>query len=246
MNLHYFYCELCGAQLLHRDDSNKSKFPVTRCFEDNDETKNLLTVRCAECVGIPYWLIDGNPSRSYRFDADGVTIIKELNREYNDWSHGIGHLLELYISEPDDEALTFIRNAAIEIGFLVEEDINLIILAHRFLPQEWMVTPYQWNFYKDFARAIPPINPFEANERKFTVAVINDKGGRYLVIREGILPFEFAKMFHAAIQKQIERGQPTNIDEYRYRVSNLYELIMDNEVDSTLKARTLIEQIEGV
>lgn len=207
MNLHPFYCELCGAQLLHRNDLEQNKFPFTRRFEDNDETKELLTARCAECAQIPYWLKDGNPSRSRYFNADGITIIKELNREYNYWSHGIGHLLELYDSDSVD-LLSDLRNSPIEIGFLIKKDVNLIVLAHRFLPDDWNVTPYQWNFYPVYARAIPSVNPLEENERKFTVAVINERGGNYLLIREGILSLEFATEFHAAINEQIQKGKP--------------------------------------
>jgi len=242
MSINYFFCELCGTQLLHRDDSNENKFPVTRRFENNGEIETLLTVRCAECVQIPYWLTEGNPSRSYRFNADGVTILMELNREYNYWSHRIGHLLELYVSDPDDEDLAYFRNSPIEIGFLIEEDVNLIVLAHRFSPDDWMVTPYQWHFYKDSVRAVPPIKPLEEKDRKFTVAVINDKGGKYLIIREGVLPLEFATAFHNAIHKQIESGIPADIEKYRHRVNNLFELLMNNKVDSLLIGKGFIEE----
>ncbi len=240
MNIDYFFCELCGVQLLHADDGNKNKFPVTRRFETNGEIEKLLTVRCAECVQIPYRLKEGNPSRSYRFNADGVSILMELSREYNYWSHRIGHLLELYVSDPYEKDLDYFRNSPLEIGFLVEEDVNLIVLAHRFLPDDWMVTPYQWHFYRDSARAIPPINPLGEKDRKFTLAVINDKGGKYLIIRQGVLPLEFATVFHSAIHQQIERGIPADIEKYRYKVNNLFELLINNKVDSMLTAKGFV------
>ncbi len=246
MNIDYFFCELCGVQLLHADDGNKNKFPVTRRFETNGEIEKLLTVRCAECVQIPYWLKEGNPSRSYRFIADGITILMELSREYNYWSHGIGHLLELYVSDPDEEDLDYFRSAPLEIGFLVQEDVNLIVLAHRFLPDDWMITPYQWHFYQASARAVPLINPLEENNRKFTLAVVNDVGGKYLFIREGFLSFEFASAFHGAIHQQIERGIPVDIEKYRYQVNNLFELLINNKVDSMLQARTSITHNKSV
>ena len=129
--LHYFICDLCGAQLLHRDNSNDGQFPVDRRFQD-DEAKKLLTVRCAECVEIPYRLEDGTPSRAYRFNADNIHIITSFNREYNYWSAGIGHLFEFYSSDTDEESLSYFRETPFEIGFLVEEDINLIVIATAF------------------------------------------------------------------------------------------------------------------
>lgn len=240
MNISYFNCELCGVQLMHADNSNKTKFPVTRRFQDNNETKKLLTVRCAECDGIPYWLQEGNPSRAHLFNADGVTILRDLNREYNFWSYGIGHLLELYTSERDKDSLLYFRNTPFEIGFLVDEEVNLIILTHRFTDDDWMVTPYIWHAYKAFAHDIPVTNPVEENHRKFTLAIIDDKGGKYLVIRKGLMSLEFANALHATINKQIERGLPTSIDDYRSRVKNLYELLMDDNLDSKIQSKTLL------
>ena len=78
MDLSYFHCELCGSQLLQHNNFNKNKFPIVRRFKDNDETKALLTVRCAECDNIPYCLKEGNPSRSRRFNVGDISSHTKL------------------------------------------------------------------------------------------------------------------------------------------------------------------------
>lgn len=226
---------------MHMNDKIKNKFPITRRFQSNNEEKELLTVRCVECTEVPYFLEEGNPSRADLFNADIVTILRDLNREYNYWSFGIGHLFELYISTPDTDDLSFFRDSPIEIGFFVDEEVNLIVFAHRFLPDEWLITPFQWYAYGDFARAVPPAAPIEVNDRKFTVAIINQTGGKYLIVRRFILSLEFADKFHQAIQQQIGRGKPANLEEYRNKIETLYEYLFDNKVDSLLVARTLLE-----
>jgi len=241
MNKNYFLCELCGFQLMHIDSKNQNKFPVTRRFQNNDREKELLTIRCAECARIPYFLEEGNPSRARLFNADNVTILQDFNSRYNYWSYGIGHLLELYTSVTHSENINYFRQVQIELGFFVESDVNMIIFAYRLLPDEWLISPFQWCLYEDFAHAVPPLNPLEENERKFSMAVINETGGKYLVIREFILPLGFARKFHSTIHQQIERGKPDNLEEYRNKIETLYEYLIDNKVDSMLFARTLLE-----
>ena len=137
----------------------------------------------------------------------------------------------------------FFRNASFEVGFLLEPEVNLLVLAHRFVPGEWVITPFQWHAYKKFARAVPPLHPSDENNREFTIALINQKGGKYFVIRKEILPLEFAEKLHQAICKQIEEGIPPDVRKYNERVENLYELLIDDRIDSMLEARALIEKV---
>lgn len=240
MSIDYFRCEVCGAQLMYSDSANENKFPITRRFQDQVYEKGLLSVRCAECTNLPYKLEEGQPYRSHLIGRDKVHVASGCNSVYNYWPHGVGHLLEVFSSSPSNESLSFIRSTPIEVGFLVEEDVNLIIVAYRFVPHKWNVTPYLWHAYKEPARANPPDNPASEAERKFTVALVNTNGGKYLVIREGILPLEFATTFHSAIHNQIARGVPQK-QEYGARVNRLSEFLIDNRVDSMLEAKAIIQ-----
>lgn len=245
MNLHYFICELCGEQLLHATASNENKFPVVRKFEDNDQMESLLAVRCAECDRIPYSLKVGNPSRAHLYGADGVSILREIGSTYNYWSYGIGHLLELYTSVCDEDSLSYFEKQPFELGFLVDKEINLIILAYRFIGDDWFPTPYLWYAYPTFAKAIPKIDSSKNVDRRFTLALIDDNGGKYLMIRRALMSLDFAAAFQQAISEQIEKGIPEDLVTYRTRVRNLYELVMDDNFDSKLKARTVLEKLQN-
>jgi hypothetical protein len=225
--------------LLRRTDENRNKFPPVRRYENNDEVKGkLLGVRCAECDQIPYFLKEGNPSRARLFGAEGVSINRLFVAKYNYWSYGIGHLLELYEPLDGSEGLEHYRCDPLEIGFFVEEDVNLIFLAYRFLPDKWFMTPYQWARQEDFARAVPPLDPAAENDRHFTVAIVGDPGGKYAVVRKSVMNSKFASKFHAAIRRQIEAGEPRDMREYSARIESLYGFLMDDGIDSLLVAQT--------
>jgi len=131
-------CELCGFRSARRNEENRGKFPVVSAYENGDEESGkLLAVRCAECDRIPYYLKEGNPNRVRRFNTDGIPVTRCVSHNYNFWSYGIGHLLELYEPDPGAEPLDYYRLTSFEIGFFVEEDVNLILLAYRFLSENW-------------------------------------------------------------------------------------------------------------
>lgn len=242
MNLHYFICELCGEQLLHATAANGNKFPIVRRFKDDDQTKQLIAVRCAECDQIPYFLKVGSPSRAHLYGAEGVSILTDLGSTYNYWSYDVGHLLELYTSARDEDSLSYSEKQPFEIGFLVDEEVNLIILAYRFVGDDWFLTPYLWHAYPTFAKALPQADSSEVIDRQFTLALIDDKGGKYMVIRRVLMSPDFAVAFQQAISNQIEKRVPEDPAIYRTRVRNLYELVMDDDFDSKLKARTGLEE----
>jgi hypothetical protein len=147
MSIDYFRCELCGAQLMQRDSTNETKFPAVRRFKDEMAREGLLAVRCAECAELPF-----------RFDMigrDQTYVAPSCNSTYNFWPRGISHLLEVYASRPSDDYISEVRSGPVEMGFLLEEDVNLIVMAYRIGSQDWNVTPYLWHAYKEYGRGIP-------------------------------------------------------------------------------------------
>ncbi len=240
MSLDFFRCEVCGASLMFSEPGNEGKFPVTRRFHDQLHKKGLISVRCAHCAELPYRIEEGQPYRSDLIARDDVTLVTGCNSVYNYWPTGIGHLLEVFVSSPSDESLSSLKTSQIEIGFLTEDDVNLIVVAYRVLPHRWNVTPYLWHAYRETARGVPSPNPISDDERVFTIAFVDDKGGKYRAIRRTVLPKEFASDFHSAIHKQINRDVPEP-KEYGSRVDSLYELLMDDRVDSLLTAKAIIK-----
>jgi hypothetical protein len=78
MNIDYFRCGVCGAELMHRNSTNESKFPVVRRPEGLSQ-EDLLLVRCAECAELPYKLAEGEPYRSRMIGKDDVPVVVGLN-----------------------------------------------------------------------------------------------------------------------------------------------------------------------
>jgi hypothetical protein len=90
MSIDYFQCELCGEQVMHGNQSNENKFPVTRRYKDNDREEGLLSVRCQECVTQPYKLEAGQPYRSHMIGDEHVNVLTDMNGRYNCWPYGTG------------------------------------------------------------------------------------------------------------------------------------------------------------
>jgi hypothetical protein len=148
------------------------------------------------------------------------------------------YLIEAYRSRIDEETLLHYQEASIEIGFLINDEVNLIIIAYRFLPNDWNVIPYLWQAYPENSRIFPPEGPLSMLQRKFTVAVVETNGGIYRVIREGYMLDDFASAFNSAIHRQIANGLPDR-EKYKYEVEHLYEL-MDDKLDSKINAKFTI------
>jgi hypothetical protein len=239
MSVDYFRCELCGAQLMQGDPTNETKFPAVRRFRDEMAREGLLAVRCAECAEMPFRLEEGEPFRIDMIGQDETPVLTDCNSTYNYWPRGIGHMLEIYLSRPTDDYISEVRSGRVEIGFLVEEDVNLIVMAYRVSSDDWNVTPFLWHMYKEYERATPPLSPSSVDERKFTAALVDTEGGKYRAVRQGTMPQEFASSLHSAIHEQIRRGAP-DWQEYWSKVNGLYNLLIDNKVDSMLQARALL------
>ncbi len=202
--------------------------------------RDLIAVRCSQCASFPYLLEEGQPSRIDLIGHDDVTVLTDCNSEYNYYPLGIGHILEAFISDPSDERLEQMKNDPIEIGFLVKESVNLIVVAYRRGDKLFNVTPYSWLAQREWFRAVkPPLELTSETDRSFTVAYTDIKGGKYRVIRGGKMSPEFAVQFHSAIHEHIERGAP-DWDTYRLYVQNLGDLLYENKVESLLVARCWI------
>lgn len=240
MSIDYFRCELCGAQLMHRGRGNETKFPTVRRFTDEMAGEGLLAVRCAECAEMPFRLEEGQPFRINLIGREDTHVITGCNSTYNYWPRGIGHLLEVYSSDPSEDYTSALRGGSVEIGFLVEEEVNLIVMAYRVESPDWNVTPYLWHAYKEHERALPPPAPTLEEDRQFTVALVDTEGGKYRAIRNGTMPREFASSLHSAIHEQIGRGLPDR-QHYGSAVNGLYNLLIDNKLDSLLTARAYID-----
>lgn len=239
MGIDFFRCELCGTQLIQRDSTNETKFPAVRRFENELTREGLLAVRCAECAHLPYRLEEGQPYRINLVGRDETYVIPSSNSTYNYWPPGIGHVLEVYRSSPSDNLVSAVRSGPLEVGFLMEEDVNLIVVAYRIGPNGWNVTPYLWHAYKDYQRGTPTPNTSTEEELKFTVALVDTEGGKYRAIRVGLMSLELASSFHSSIHEQIRRGIPER-RAYHSRVNGLYNLLIDDKVDSMLTARGFI------
>jgi hypothetical protein len=235
MPVHYFRCDLCHAEVANANVANQGKFPVTRRFEDNDSETGLIAVRCAECADLPYRLEEGQPYRVRSIGEGDVTINYTVPTEYNFFPHGIGHVLEIYATNPSEEYIDTVHNGQFELGFFVYEDSNLIVVADRFNGAGWNLTPYTSFALPECLRALPSEDPSE-QERTFTVALVDDRGGTYRAIRRGTLTPEFARAFHKAIWEQLTRGIP---DEqiYRTRLDSLGPLRADARLDAMIVAR---------
>lgn len=218
----FLRCEVCATSLVGNGP------PATRVYQDPIARTELVSVRCAECAGLPYRLEAGEPCRSDR-PVQGDCL-------YSYWSRGIGHLLELELTT-DEDASRF-STLPLELGFLVRAEANLIIVAFRFGSDEWIVTPYLWHAYQAGHRGVPSMNPQAEVDRKFSVALVNRSERKYWGIRVGTLPIDFATAFHGVINDQIARGIPQS-DQYRAEVDRLWEL-RDNKVASMLDARCKI------
>ena len=233
MSVDYFRCEFCGVQLMH-PDPNRSQFPVTRMYKNQSREEGLLAVRCAECSDFPYQLEEGKPYRIDLIGRDDVIINNQINSNYTYFPHGLGHILEVYIGRPSEQFLSILRNDPIEMGFLVYEDANLIVIAYRLSDSDgWNITPYCWYAYKEWLRRNPPESPASVDDRKFTVAFVDVHGGKYRAIRQGIMTPEFAADFHKAIREQIDRGIPDG-EIYRQCLADIPSLLMEDDLRSKL------------
>jgi hypothetical protein len=241
MNVDYWRCGMCGVQLMTPDQNNAGKFPATRRFRESNET-GLIAVRCAQCARLPYLLEEGQPHRIDLIGHDDINVIPSCNSEYNYYPLGIGHILEIFASDPNEQWMTDVRNDSIEIGFLVEENVNLIVLAYRRGEHRLNVTPYSWHAQIESIRAAtPPLHPSSESDRRFTVAYVNTRGGKYIAIREGTLTEEFASQFHSTIHEHIARGAP-DWERYRWRVEGLHNLLYQDKVNSLLIARCFLQR----
>src|SRR5207247_8013940 len=117
---------------------------------------------------------------------------------------------------------------------------NLIVIAYRFGSHSWNVTPYLWHAYKQSSRATPLETVGSAEQRRFTVALVDDQGGKYRFVKEGMMSPEFATSLNSAIRAQITRGVPEPAT-YRARVERLAELLHDNVVDSMLEVKSVLQ-----
>lgn len=239
MGVDFFLCELCGTQLMQRVSTNGTKFPAVRRFENELTRERLLAVRCAECANFPYRLEEGQPYRIHLIGREETYVLPGGNSTYNYWTLGLGHVLEVYRSSPSDNMVSAVRSGPIEVGFLVEEDVNLIVVAYRIGSSGWNVTPYLWHAYKEYERGTPTPDPSAEEERKFTIALVDTESGKYRAIRGGLMSPELASSFHSSIHEQIRRGIPER-QAYHSRVNGLYKLLIDDKVDSMLTARGFI------
>ncbi|MGZ5481141.1 MAG: hypothetical protein ACXWID_04095 [Pyrinomonadaceae bacterium] len=225
---------------MQRTSTNEGKFPPTRRFDDEIAQTNILSVRCAECAELPYRIAEGQPFRSSLIGRDDTTVVTGCNSIYNYWPAGIGHLLEVFPPSLSDETLSFARSSQIEIGFLVYDEENLIVVAYRFGSNAWNVTPYLWHAYKESTRDTPPETINSADQRKFTIALVDDVGGKYRFVKEAIISQEFAMALNTAIRKQIAQGIPEPAA-YSARVDRLWELLHDDKVNSMLQATAVLQ-----
>jgi hypothetical protein len=122
---------------------------------------------------------------------------------------------------------------------LVEEEINLIVVAYHLEKSGWNVTPYQWHAHEKWKCAIPSDSPVSESEREFTVALVDVSCGKYRAIRKGIMPLDFATSFHGAICEQISKGAP-DWQKYAARVGHLYELLDEKRLIPALRAQCSI------
>src|SRR5215831_9073424 len=191
MSVRFSHCDLCGSQVMVADETNSGRFPVTRRYRDNDREKGLLAVRCAVCSQLPYRIEVGSAFRVRFVGIERTNILPDCNSEYNYWPADIGHLLEVYTRDAPDEAIRAMNTEPIEIGLLVEEEVNLIVVAYRLGNRTFNVTPYSWHCHGEFTRAVPPLSPVSREDHRFLVGYVDTATGKYVAIREGRMSTEF-------------------------------------------------------
>lgn len=232
---------MCGIQLATSDQTNVGRFPAIRRLEDERNHKGLIAVRCAMCANMPYLLEEGQPYRVDLIGESDIPILTSCNSEYNYYPLGLGHVLEVYTPRASDELIEQLRDEEIEIGFFVEENVNLVVVAYRVGEWKFNITPYSWLIQSEWFRAVsPPLELTSEDERNFTVAFVDTKGGKYRAVRRMRMSREFAQEFHRAIQKHIQRGAP-DWEKYRWRVEGLGSLLFENKAESLLVARCRLE-----
>jgi hypothetical protein len=238
MSVDYWFCGMCGVYLMHSNQMNAGRLPPTRIYENQAQETGLIAVRCAACTEMPYLLEEGQPYRVDLIGGDHVMIMVDLG--YNYYPLGMGHVFETFTSNPDKDKLTALQEAPIEIGFIVEEDVNLIALVLRRGGKHETIFPYCWHFQNELIRAIPPLVPSKDEDRSFTVAYVNDKGGKYKAIRKQKMTAEFAAKLNKAIHNQIALGQP-EWEKYKHRAENVADYMVKNKLESSLVARCVLE-----
>ena len=232
-----FECDICHFLNIREENQiDKSKLPFKYGYEDPIHKINLIAVRCSECAGLPYRLEEGQP---YRIDIVACTgpTIPSSNHKYNYWPRGIGHVLEVFLS---DLPMNFPRTEPLELGFIIVEDVNLIAVGYKLpLSHNWCVTPYSWHELKPEHRAKPPHDEETLSNTSFTLAIVDKKSFRYALIRHYSLPDDFSREFHDAIYKHINRDAPDQ-DIYRLRVDNLDCLLLNKCFDDANIVRCIM------
>jgi hypothetical protein len=231
MTVDAYRCDFCGVQMMFNDASNAGRFPVTRRYKDMDREEGLLAVRCAVCADFPYRIEAGQAYRVDYVGRDQTNLITDCNSTYNYWPAGIGHLLEVYATNPPYDP--------IEVGFLVEEDINLIVVAYRRGEERFNITPYSSHTWGQGSRGAPPLPVVSKKDRRFLVGYVDTHTGKYGAVREGTMSDDFATAFHQAIHDQMARGEP-DWERYWRRVEHLGDLLRDDRVNEMLAARCTI------
>ena len=156
MTVDYWGCGMCGIQLMTPDRLNAGKLPGIRRFEDERNHKGLIAVRCVMCANMPYLLEEGQPYRVDLIGNDDIPLLTSCNSEYNYYPLGFGHVLEVYVSDPSEKLIEQLRNEVIEIGFFVEENVNLVVVAYRVGEWKFNITPYSWLIQSEGFRAVSP------------------------------------------------------------------------------------------
>src|SRR5262245_14227806 len=131
MSTRFSHCDLCGTQVMFADATNAGRVPPVRRYRDQAREEGLLAVRCAVCARLPSRIAPGSAFRIDLVGRDRTNILTDCNSQYNYWPARIGHLLEVYTDDVPDDLIAAMNEEPIEVGFLVEEDINLIVIAYR-------------------------------------------------------------------------------------------------------------------
>src|SRR5205814_3477858 len=90
--------------------------------------------------------------------------------DYNYYKNG--HVLRIFLAEPNSEEIESVRNGRAELALVVERDI--IILLYQFKPGlPWSDTPYSWHTVAEPLRTIPELN-WSPNNRDFLNVILVD------------------------------------------------------------------------
>ncbi len=232
-------CEVCGADVMFRNEKNTNKFPASRRYLNEERSEGLLSVRCAECSDLPYKLEAGQPYRATLLGRENVNVIGGFNSQYSFYPFGLGHFLEIYSSSPSEETIASVLSAPISIGFLTEESVKLIVLAYRLEGQGWNVTPYQWHAPSRWPKTLPSLDQNPGSGQSITVALVNTKGGCFSAIRKDVMPTEFTNAFHKAINQQAAEATP-DWRQVQARIENLWELLDEKKLLPLLSAQCTI------